>query len=196
MRKVILESAISMDGFIEGPNGELDWLICDEEICNAAEFLARFDTVFYGRKAYEKLGIRPLEDGSLSEGAMQFLEDVNGMRKYVFSRVKKHVAGNGMVIFENLEQEVRRISEEEGKNIWFFGGADILKTFAELDLIDEYVLSVHPVLLRSGKALFSDTRNQLNLRLMEKRKLRSGVIKLYYRPESRIKQFAHDGRSF
>ena len=196
MRKVILESSVSMDGFIEGPNGELDWLIYDEENCNAAEFLARFDTIFYGRRAYEKFGIHPLDERLLPEGARQFLEAVNGMRKYVFSRSKKHVAGNGMVICENLEQEVRRISEEEGKNIWFFGGSDILKTFADLDLIDEYVLSVHPVLLGSGKTLFSGTEKQMNLRLLEKRKLRSGVIKLYYRPETRIKQFVHDGRSF
>lgn len=176
---------MSVDGFIEGPNGELDWWIFDEEYGNATAFLSRFDTIFYGRKAYEKFAV-PGSTGQLTEAQRQFLDVAKHMRKYVFSRVKKHVAGNGMVVSENIEAEVRRIREEDGKSIWFCGGADIFRTFADLDLIDEYFFNIHPVVLRSGKLLFEGINRPLNLELLDKRNLRSGVVKLHYRTQNRI----------
>jgi dihydrofolate reductase len=195
MRKIIFESVLSVDGFIEGPNGELNWWIFEEEYCNATTFLSRFDTIFYGRKAYEKFAVSPSAD-QLTEEQRQFLEAVTHMRKYVFSRERKHVAGNAMVVSEDIEGEVRRIREEVGKSIWFFGGAEIFRTFAGLDLIDEYVLIIHPVVLRSGKLLFEGINRPLNLELLDKCNLRAGVVKLHYRPRNRINNLFSDGRSF
>jgi dihydrofolate reductase len=196
MRKVIFESAISIDGFIEGPDGDMDWLICGEQNCNASEFITAFDTIFYGRKAYEKFGVLPYIGRDIPEAEREFYYSIGAMRKYVFSRTVKHVAGNGMVISEDLEGEVKRIREEKGKDIWFCGGADILQTFVDLDLVDEYILSVHPVLLRSGKPLFADNKKPLNLKLIDKHKLKSGVVILHYQPESRLNIKSYDGRSF
>ena len=187
MRKVIFESSVSIDGFIEGPNGELDWLVFEEGTCNAETFLFAFDTIFYGRKAYEKLGPPCVIDPDLPEKEREFILFLHGIRKYVFSRTKKHVEGNGMVIGENLEHEVRRIRDEEGENIWFCGGADLLKTFAALDLIDEYFLTIHPVVLNFGKSLFAGIEKPLNLRLINRHDLDSGVVILHYRPESRFR---------
>jgi dihydrofolate reductase len=187
MRKVIFESAISIDGYMEGPNGELDWLVFEEADGDATAFLAAFDTIFYGRKAYEKFGVPRAPDPELVAAEREFYYTISTMRKYVFSRRKKHVPGNGMVISENLESEVLRIRDEEGKNIWFCGGADILKTFAELDLIDEYILTVHPVVLSEGKSLFGSLKKPLNLKLLNQYNLKSGVVILHYRPESRLK---------
>lgn len=195
MRKVIFESAVSMDGFIEGPKGELDWLMFEQSGCDAYHLFSRFDTIFYGRRAYERLGISGVVPDDLPGGQRQFLSAASHMRKYVFSRVAKHVPGNGMVITENIEREVKRIREEEGKNIWLFGGADILKTFAELDLVDDYFLRVHPVLLRSGKRLFEGRQKPDDLILINKDHLDSGVVKLHYRPESRINNHYHEDRS-
>ena len=186
MRSVIFELSVSLDGFIEGPNGELDWLVYDEDVFDADAFLSAFDTIFYGRKTYEKMGVPEVTVSDLSEAEREFYYMLHGMRKYVFSRTEKHVRGNGMVVSENLEQEVMRIRDEDGKNIWFCGGADILKTFADLDLIDEYVLTVHPVLLSSGKPLFAGNKRPLNLRLTGKRDLKSGIVILHYKPESRL----------
>jgi len=188
MRKVIFESAVSVDGFIEGPNGEFDWWNFYDGYYNALAFLSRFDTIFYGRKAYERFGAADKTE-ELPEGQRQFLEAVRYMRKYVFSRAKKHVAGNAMVVSDNIEAEVNRIREEEGRSIWFCGGAEIFRTFADLDLIDEYVLTIHPVVLRSGKPLFDGIKKPLNLELLDKRNLNSGVVKLHYRPQSRIDNF-------
>ena len=182
--------AVSLDGFIEGPNGELDWFESDsyrdEEVRYANEFLPGFDTIFYGRVAYEKFGVpRPI-DPAQTEAEREFNNTVNNTRKYVFSRTLKHVAGNGMVINGNMEAEVKRIREEDGKDIWFCGGADILTAFVELDLVDEYVFVVNPVVLGSGKPLFQNIRSRLDLKLIKTQRLKSGVVVLHYRPEKLI----------
>lgn len=188
MRKVIFESSVSLDGFIEGPDGELDWLVFEPGCDNAAAFLSTFDTVFCGRKAYEKFGVHASPGDDLSAARAGFLSTLCRMRKYVFSRTLKHVAGNGMVVCQNLEAEVTRIREEDGKNIWFCGGADIMRTFAELDLVDEYLLAVHPVTLHAGKPLFPDKDGPRNLTLVNRRNLKSGVVILRYLPQSRLKK--------
>jgi dihydrofolate reductase len=186
MRKVIAEIAISLDGFIEGPNGALDWLVFDEEVPYSSAFLKGFDTIFYGRVAYERFGVPRSENPSLPEGEREFNEMVNNMRKYVFSRTAKHVQGNGMMINNHIESEVKRIRDEEGKNIWLCGGAGIYKTFIDLDLIDEYQLAIQPRVLGSGKPLFRNLATPLNLKLLRTENLKSGVVRLHYQPESRM----------
>ena len=189
MRRIIFEASVSLDGFIEGPSGELDWIGSGDEPGSDGEakrFLSSFDTIFFGRKAYEKIGLMHTVMG-LSASDKEFLYMMHGMRKYVFSRTAKHVPGNAMVISRDLKEEVTRIREEDGKNIWFCGGADLLKTFSALDLVDEYVLAVQPVLLKSGTALFPGSKRPLNLTLVDRRNLSSGVVILHYKPESRLK---------
>jgi dihydrofolate reductase len=183
MRKVIAEIAVSLDGFIEGPNGELDWLIFEDEVAYANNFLSRFDTIFYGRVAYEKFGVpRPI-DPAQSEMEREFHNTVNNMRKFVFSRTVKHVAGNGMVVNHSVEAEIKRIRGEEGKGIWLCGGAEIIDTFADLNLIDEYILSVQPVILGAGKPLFKSRARPLPLKLLHIENLKSGVVIMRYAPE-------------
>jgi dihydrofolate reductase len=188
MRKIIFGSAVSVDGFIEGPNGELDWLEYDEGIFDPVAFASQFDTVFFGRKAYEKFAVASAADRQWTATRWLFYLTVSQMRKYVFSRTEKHLAGNGMVISANIAAEVDRIRREHGKNIWFGGGADILKTLAALDLIDEYVFMVHPVALRIGKPLFEGRKRPLDLHLLDQYRLPSGVMTLRYQPQSRIEK--------
>lgn len=187
MRKVIFEISISVDGFIEGPRGELDWRLFEEEIAFANKFLEDFDTIFYGRIAYEKLGIAHPTDAAKPEAVRTFKDTISMMRKYVFSRTIKHVAGNGMIINHyNIEEEVKRIRDEDGKNIWLCGGANILSTFIDLDLIDEYQLAVQPKVLGAGKPLFKNITDRVKLKHIETKKLNSGIALLCYQPESRI----------
>ncbi len=196
MRRVIFEVSISLDGFIEGPNGEMDWLVgSGDGLFDGQAFFDSFDTMFFGRKAYERIAIPPNAHALLREEDHEFFYLLHGMRKYVFSRREKHVRGNGMVVCDNLVEEVNRIRAEDGKNILFCGGADIFATFAELDLIDEYVLMVHPVLLRGGKLLFRDDGKSLGLELIGKQSLNSGVVILHYRPANRIKEVNYESRS-
>jgi dihydrofolate reductase len=180
MRKIIVEIAVSLDGFIEGPNGELNWLSFEDGTVYPNDFLSGFDTIFYGRKAYERFGVPRSEDPSLPQDERAFNRKVNHMRKYVFSRTMKHVAGNGMMINENIEAEINRIRSEVGKNIWLCGGAEIIRMFIRLDLIDEYVLSVHPVILGSGTPLFGSGNRRIKLKLLHSEALRSGVVNMRY----------------
>lgn len=186
MRKIVFESSVSLDGFIEGPNGELDWLVHDNKPTDLLRLLSMFDTIFYGRKTYEALTRTRVYEGSRPELERPVHDALYGMRKYVFSRTEKHVEGNAMVIGDNLESEVRRIRAEEGKNIWFCGGADILRTFAKLDLVDEYVLSVYPIALSAGKPLFPERRIPPDLQLIQKHRTPSGVVILQYKPLSKL----------
>ena len=197
MRRVIFETSISMDGFIEGPEGELDWMVPsdeDEPEEETGSLFAVFDTIFFGRKTYETIA-QVSQHGMSSDNEKEFFYLMHGMRKYVFSRSVRHVQGNAMVISGNIEEEVLRIRGEEGKDIWFRGGANLLQSFMALDLVDEYVLSVHPVLLNSGKPLFSGNNRPTSLTLVKKQKLKSGVVLLRYKPESRLNVKTYEGRS-
>ena len=188
MRRIVFESSVSLDGFIEGPNGALDWIVFDHKSADIHKFLSRFDTIFYGRKTYEALNMTSATSRSTLAIDRFVHGALYGMRKYVFSRTEKHVEGNAMVVGEDLEAEVRRIRAEEGKDIWFCGGADILRTFVALDLVDEYMLSVHPISLQAGKPLFAGREIPADIKLVQKYRKPSGVVILRYKPENRIKQ--------
>lgn len=186
MRKIIFDIAVSLDGFIEDKNGGIDSLISEQQAMYSNAFLSRFDTIFYGRVAYERFGFPRQTDKTLPEAERIFNNTLNNIRKFVFSRTLKHVAGNGMVINSNMESEVKRIRDEKGKDIWFCGGANILSTFIDLDLIDEYQIAVQPKTLGAGKPLFNEGQ-RLKLKLVKTQHLKSGVVLLHYKPESRIK---------
>jgi dihydrofolate reductase len=178
MRKIIAEIAVSVDGFIEGKNGQLDWLVFDEEKSFVHHFLSRFDIIFYGRLAYERFGVLPGE----SEVPEFTIGPYTHIRKYVFTRSQKHVDGKGMVISNRLRENVMKIKAEEGKDIWLCGGANIIKKFASLGLIDQYILAIQPVVLGSGKPLFKHLPHRLQLQLLNAEVLSSGVVILNYRP--------------
>ena len=186
MRKVILEVSVSLDGFIEGPGGDLDWLRLDPEPCDVERFLSDFDTLFFGRKAYERVAFPIVPEGELWHPDMNLFR-LGGIRKYVFSRTRRHVEGNAMVIREDLASEVLRIRAEDGKDIRLCGGADILNVFSDLDLIDRYHLRVHPVLLKEGKPLFQESGYRPELKLIGEWSMDSGTTLLQYERGMRIK---------
>ncbi|MBT1703694.1 dihydrofolate reductase family protein [Chryseosolibacter indicus] len=182
MRKLIAEIAVSLDGFIEGPDGELDWMLVEKDEDYLKTIKNRFDTIFYGRVSYERFGIAQPDEPFLSDQEKQLNDFIAKIRKYVFSYTAKHLPGNGMLVNENIETVVKRIKDEEGKDILLFGGPDILKTFIDLGLVDEYILALHPRILGAGKPLFRGITNQLSLKLLQTRRLKSGVVILHYRP--------------
>lgn len=177
MRKIILDLAVTLDSLIEGPNGEYDWCILDEE-ANLDAFLEDIDTIFYGRVSYDLWGNYQPE-----ENAPSFMKDlfnaVHTKEKIVFSKTKGS-DGKATFISSDIAQQVEEIRKRPGKNIWLYGGAGLIKTFIELELIDEFRLAVHPVVLGQGKALFSGIDKRLNLRLKSTKPSRSGVVQLVY----------------
>ena len=95
--------------------------------------------------------------------------------KYVFSRIKTGDNTNGIFINANIKERVLEIKQQAGKNIWLYGGAKIITTFLNLDLIDEYRLAVHPVILGKGKPLFQNIKERHRLELVEIKTYKTGV---------------------
>lgn len=185
MRKVIADISVSVDGFLEDQAGHHNWFSVAHRIDDAAQFLDTFDTLFCGHETYQQLEVpRPMHD-LLPASLRSFNEAVNTMRKYVITSRVRHVRGNAMVIYQDLEHEVKRIRDEDGKNIWFCGGVQTLRALAALNLVDEYQLTVYPILLGEGKQFFGNLPERIKLRHIETSVLGSGAIRLRYHPTHR-----------
>ena len=177
MRKIILDLATTLDGFIEGPDGEIDWCIIDDDM-DFQGFLSSVDTIFYGRVSYDAWGnFEPTQDTSETEKSLW--SAIHSKKKYVFSSELREDL-NATFITKNLSEKVKRIKSEEGRDIWLYGGAKLIKTFIDLDLIDTFRLSVHPTILGKGKPLFENLKERFNLKLVGLNKFKSGVVQLIY----------------
>jgi dihydrofolate reductase len=169
MRKVILNLAVSLDNFIEGPNGKYDWCFTDEDY-GMKEFFKRTDAIFLGRKSYELV---------TKTGAECF-----GKRKvYVFSKTLTETRNkHAIIINKDVAGTVNKIKNEQGKDIWLFGGASLVTTFINEGLVDELMLAVHPVLLGNGKPLFQNIQQRVKLQLADAKTFSSGLVQLFYTP--------------
>jgi dihydrofolate reductase len=177
MKKLVLDLAVTLDGFIEGPNGEIDWCIMDDDM-DFDGFLSGIDTIFYGRVSYDAWGnFQPHKNASASE--QKIWAAVHAKKKYVFSSQSKQDE-NATFINADIAKRVTEIKNQGGKDIWLYGGASIIKTFIQLDLIDIYRLSVHPIALGSGKPLFENLKERLELKLIKTNTFKSGVVQLIY----------------
>ncbi|HKH60883.1 MAG TPA: dihydrofolate reductase family protein [Flavitalea sp.] len=168
MRKVILGLAVTLDGFIEGPNGEYDWCFTDQDY-GLNDFFKRIDSIFVGRKSYEmSLG---LEDGI--SGFPKFKE-------YVFSKTLNTAKEGATIVKGDILSEVTKIKNEPGKDIWLFGGAELTSSLINLGLVDEIGLAVHPLILGSGKPLFSSIKQRVQLKLIDTKTYSTGLVYLTY----------------
>lgn len=183
MKKIILNLAISFDGFIEGPNGELDWLVKDNAFDYAdilTDILSDKDTIFYGRVAYEKWGNQQPEKNA-NEKIRRAFHLLNSMTKYVFSKTVKSDGTDAIFINSNIQEQVHNIKQQPGKNIWLYGGAKIADSLLNLNLVNELRLAIHPVILGKGTPLFQNIEHRHKLELMEMEKFSSGVTLVRYR---------------
>lgn len=177
---------MTLDGFIEGPSGETDWLVRDAsvdfgDILNG--ILSDKDIIFYGRTSYEKWGNTP-PDENASPKIKEAYKLMHSKQKYVFSKTRTADNSHAIFINSNIEERVREIKQQPGKNIWLYGGAKMVTTFLNLDLIDEYRLAVHPVIIGKGKPLFQDIADRHRLTLVEAKGHKSGVVLLTYKREA------------
>jgi dihydrofolate reductase len=176
-RRIILDLAVTLDGFIEGKNGEVDWCIMDSEM-EFIHFLNQIDTILYGRKSYDLWGQFTPE--TTDDAEKEIWELVHSKEKYVFSKTQKKTDNKAIFINDHILEEVLKLKNKPGKDIWLYGGANLINTFINLGLIDEFRLSVHPVILGEGKPLFMDIKQRLNLKLVNTRTFSSGVVQLIY----------------
>ncbi len=169
MRKIVLQLAVSLDGYIEGPNGEFDWCFTDQDY-GMSEFFKRIDSTFMGRKSYEL--VLAME----SEAPPGFPK----MKEYVFSTTMSNTKEGVILIRGDIKNEVEKIKKEKGKDIWLFGGAELISSLMNLQLVDEIILAVHPVVLGSGKALFKDIKERTWLTLTSHKIYPNGLVFLTY----------------
>lgn len=168
MRKIILNVAVSLDSYIEGPNGEYDWCFDDQDYGLTAFFKA-CDAIFIGRKSYELI---------MRTDPKMFAD----MKIYVFSDTLHDPQADNVEILRSADfkNRVEEIRSQEGRDIWLFGGAELVEAFIKNNLISELLLSVHPVILGSGKPLFTNIKERINLVLLGAEQFSSGLIQLRY----------------
>ncbi|BFT72812.1 dihydrofolate reductase family protein [Paenibacillus sp. P36] len=177
-RKIILDLAVTLDGFIEGSKGEVDWCVMDAEM-GFTQFLNQIDTILYGRKSYDLWG-QYTPDSENEETDHEIWDLVHSKEKYVFSRTQSGTDHKAIFINDHILEEVNKIKNKPGQDIWLYGGASLITTFIHLGLVDEFRLSVHPVILGEGKPLFTDINQRLNLKLITTKTFSSGVVQLIY----------------
>lgn len=177
MKKIVLDLATTLDGFIEGPNGEVDWCIMDDDM-DFDGFLSGIDTIFYGRVSYDVWGnYQPDENAGPEE--QKLWKGVHSKNKFVFSSQHRE-DDNATFISSDIIEKVSEIRKQGGKDIWLYGGASLIKTFIQNNWVDVYRISVHPVVLGKGKPLFEDLKERLNLKLVKTNVFKSGVVQLIY----------------
>jgi len=169
MRKIVLQLAVSLDGYIEGPNGEFDWCFTDQDYGMSA-FFKRIDSTFMGRKSYEL--VLSME----SEAPPGFPK----MKEFVFSNTLDKAKEGVVIVNGDIKKKVVKIKKEKGKDIWLFGGAELISSLMDLQLVDEIILAVHPVILGSGKALFKDIQERTWLTLTDHKVYPNGLVLLTY----------------
>lgn len=187
MRKIILMMSVSLDGFIEGPDRELDWHMVDDELHgHFNEQLSAMGAFLSGRVTYELMaGVWPTADTDPSStGPMvEFARIWRDMPKIVYSKTLQAADWNTTIVRDVIAEEVMALKTQPGGDL-ALGGADLAATFMALDLIDEYRLYVHPVVIGRGKPLFQASDTKIDLQLAETRTFRNGVVLLRYtRPD-------------
>ncbi len=166
MRKVVYGMAVSLDGFMEGPNGETDWMSYNPGDSN--EYIKPFDTFLLGRKSYEIMM-------KMGASANAF----PGIASYVFSKSLAKVAEGFNLISTDAVPEVRRMKNAPGKDIALCGGALLASSLINAGLVDEIVLSIQSILLGSGKPMFQNLDKRIKTKLV-KMKTNPGGVVLHY----------------
>jgi dihydrofolate reductase len=153
MRKVVYGGAMSLDGFIAGPNGEYDWIVMDPDI-DFGTLMARFDTFLIGRKTFEAM--RRMGDAA---------PPTPGIRSIVFSRTLRPEDCPQATLSDDAERVVADLREQPGKDIALFGGGELFRSLLAAGLVDEVGVSVIPVLLGGGIPLLPPPAGRARLRL-------------------------------
>ena len=183
MRKIVFMMSVSLDGFFEGPDRELDWQLVDVELHqHFNEWLATAGAFLDGRVNYELMaGHWPTadQDPGASAPEIEFSRIWRDMPKIVFSRTLEQAGWNTTIVRELVPEEIQKLKEQPGGDL-VVGGADLATAFRAHDLIDEYRIYVQPVLLGRGRPLFQPSDVAARLRLAETRAFGNGVVLLRY----------------
>ena len=175
----------SLDGFVAGPNGEMDWINVDEEIFDyVGQQTNEADTALYGRVTYQMMESywpTVLLNNSSTELELRHAKWMENISKIVFSETLEKVEWNNTrLINENIPKEIIKLKQQPGKNIMIFGSPRLTHSFMQWDLIDEYRININPVILGGGIPMFN-IHSRIDLKLIATKIFRSGVAGLHYK---------------
>ncbi|KYG80816.1 dihydrofolate reductase [Roseivirga seohaensis] len=174
MRKISLFIATSLDGYIAKPNDDLSFLKLVEkegEDYGYQQFTDTIDTLIIGRKTYDYV-IKEIGSSHYDNGQ----RDV-----YVITRTQRPSVGRTTFYTGSLTNLVKQLKSENGKNIYCDGGAEVINELLKNDLIDEFIISIIPVLLGNGTRLFKDGRPEQLLEFVTAKTFETGLIQLHYK---------------
>jgi len=182
MRKLIYSMGVSLDGFIAGPDGEIDWSAPDEELHRFHnQQMQEIGAHLCGRRLYEVMSYWETAEGnpSLPQHELEFARIWKAIPKIVFSKTLEKVEGNARLVRDGVAEEVAKLKDEPGKDL-AVGGAGLASALVKSGLIDEYGLFVSPVALGGGTPYFPALDERINLELVETRTFGSRVVYLRY----------------
>jgi dihydrofolate reductase len=188
LRKLIAALQTSLDGLIEGPNGELDWAMNDDDETwsEMNETLSSVDTIILGRKmypAYEQYWLALLANPTGTKNENAYAQRADKIHHLVLSKTLQNATWKVTRIVRDVE-EIRKLRKESGKNMLALGGATLVSSLLNLGLIDELHLMVNPLILGGGKALFKDVKERHSLKLVRAKPLKTGKVSLIYDTQS------------
>ena len=184
MRKLIVFCHLSLDGIAAIPSGALDWISYDKELEGWAETIVKeTDTAMYGHVTYElmKYWQTVASNPDASHHELEHARWIENVEKIVFSK-SSFVPdwNNTRVISENAQEEILKLKQKPGKNITIFGSPTLANALIKMGLVDEYHLSVSPVVLGAGKFLFNEVKYAIKLKLIAEKTFESGAFTLHY----------------
>jgi len=184
MRKLFSFNMVTLDGYFEGPNHEIDWHNVDGEFNEfAIEQTGAVDMLLFGRVTYQLMASYwPTPDAIKNDPIVADL--MNRLPKIVFSRtLEKAEWNNTRLIKDHIAEEILKLKQQPGKELALFGSAHLMSTLTQLDLIDEHRIMVNPVILGGGNPLFKRTNDTLSLKLVKTRVFGNGNVLLCYQPD-------------
>ncbi len=176
---------ISLDGFVSGPNGEMDWIQLGDDIWNYVDSItAEADTALFGENTFkmmESYWPTAAEKPDASKHDINHARWVNPAHKIVFSNTLTHSDWAGTEFLKgDFTEEIRRRKTLPGKNMLMIGSPRVAQEFMQAGLIDEFRLNINPVILGSGKKLFTENGPTIHLALAGAKPLSNGVLALHY----------------
>lgn len=183
MSKMILFNLVSLDGYFEGANREIDWHKVDEEFNEfALDQLETVDVLIFGRITYELMASYWPTLTAVTDDPI-IADKMNSTQKLVFSKTLDKVTwSNSLLMREIIPEEILYLKQESENDMMIFGSANLASSLAKMDLIDEYRIMINPVVLGKGHPLFANVTHPLNFKLTRSRIFHSGNVLLYYEP--------------
>lgn len=184
MRNLVLFMHVSLDGFVAGPGGEMDWIHVDEQIFDyAGQRTNASDLALYGRKTYEMMQAywpTAADQPNPTKHDIEHSAWYKAVSKVVLSKSMRTAPANTQIISEDVAGEVLKLKQAAGKEIVIFGSPGAAHSLMSAGLIDDYWLFVNPVLIGQGIPLFKDIRERMALTLVASKTFSSGVVCLHY----------------